>query len=78
MKTENESFCYNKWMKCVAITFCFIYMVIFFFLIFKRIPWITSRLSLISTLVRDQNILLFVFQRTVRRSVCMCVYIYIF
>lgn len=34
MKTENESFCYNKWMKCVAITFCVIYMVIFFFLIF--------------------------------------------
>lgn len=26
MKTKNEGFCYNKWMKCVAITFCYNHM----------------------------------------------------
>lgn len=75
MKTKNESFCYNKWMKCVAITFCYNHMLLFFPLTFMRILCINSHLSFITVVVRDQNVLLlkFVLQRTVQRGV----YVYI-
>lgn len=75
MKAKNESFCYNKWMKCVAITFCSHHMLPPP-LTFMRTLCINSRFSFINVVVRDQNILLFptfVLQRTVRRSVCMCI-----